>query len=84
VVIYQLLLANKKADPLTFRIHLIKGFRVKHRSLVSHPVYGLPIAELPPKQLECHFLYRIPATGKKSRPLGWYEMFPQEKWRKFK
>jgi hypothetical protein len=56
IVIYQPLLANKKIDPLTFRIHLIKELIRNHVSLVPHPVHGLPFVEPPLSRGDsCHW-----------------------------
>jgi hypothetical protein len=47
----------------------MQGLIKKHWSAVPHPVHGHPSAKLPPKRLtECHFLEKIPATGKKAKP----------------
>jgi hypothetical protein len=67
MVIYQSLQANKKTDPLTFRLHLIRLVE-KLRLGVCSPVYRHPSIEPFPNRLTAHhFLERIPTTRRESK-----------------
>lgn len=61
--------SNPNTDHLTFRLGLIKELFEKFQGGVTKPVHGRPSTEPPPSRLtERHFIDRIPATGKKSKP----------------